>query len=345
MKVGAARAAAADWVRRHAADEPGFVGAYFSGSTVYLADDAEVPVGSDVDVMVVSDREGAVHSRTKFIHGGVLIEASQHPWSAFATIDTVPSAHSLRLDSIIADPDGRLAAVQALVSREYAKPSRVRVRCRGLWTAAGQALGELDPSAPWPSQVMDWAFKTSWTALLVLVAAVRNPTVRLRYLAARDVLAEHGLSDRYPELLDQLGCRDLTRDRAELHLEELARTFDAAARVGRTKFGFSSDITPIARPVAIDGIREHVQRGDHREIVFWLLATYTRCHQILAADAPDLERERGPALAAMLGDLGVRTPDDLASRAQATIAFLPALWDTLESIMDNPRRPTGHHSV
>jgi hypothetical protein len=345
VKVGAARAAAADWVRRHAAGEPGFVGAYFSGSTVYLPDDAEVPVGSDVDVMVVTEREGAVHSRTKFIHGGVLIEASRYPWSVFDSIDTVPSAHSLRLDSIIADPGGRLAEVQALVSREYAEPSRVRARCRGLWTATGQALGELDPSAPWPSQVMDWAFKTSWTALLVLAAALRNPTVRLRYLAARDVLAEHGLSDRYPELVDQLGCGDLTQDVAAHHLEELARTFDVAARVGRTTFGFSSDITPIARPVAIDGIREHIQRGDHREVVFWLVATYTRCHEILAADAPELERERAPAFAAMLGDLGLHTPGDLARRAEATIAFLPALWDTVEAIMANPRRPEAHHSV
>ncbi|HYW22615.1 MAG TPA: hypothetical protein VE953_00535 [Terriglobales bacterium] len=345
MKVSAARAAAADWVRRHAAREPGFVGAYFSGSTVYLPLDAELPVGSDVDVMVVSEREGASHGRTKFVHDGALIEASSQPWSTFASVDTVHSAHSLRFDSIIADPSGRLAAVRAVVVREFAEPSRVRRRCRGLWTATVQALGDLDPHAPWPSQVMDWAFKTSWTALLLLVADLRNPTVRLRYLAAREVLAEHGLTDRYPDLLDQLGCRDLTRERAEHHLEELALTFDAATGVARTKFGFSSDISAIARPVAIDGIGEQIRLGNHREVVFWLVATYSRCHEILAADAPELDRERGPAFAAMLGDLRLRSPDDLANRAQATVAFLPALWDAMEAIMDNPRQPRGHQPV
>ena len=131
MKVGAARAAAIDWVQRHPAGEPGFVGAYFSGSTIYLPEHAEMPIGSDVDVMVVSEREEASH-RGKFIHSGTLIEATYLPWSLFASLDTVPSAHSLRLDSIIADPSGRLATVQSAVARQFAEPGRVRRRSETL---------------------------------------------------------------------------------------------------------------------------------------------------------------------------------------------------------------------
>jgi hypothetical protein len=180
---------------------------------------------------------------------------------------------------------------------------------------------------------MSWVFRTSWTALLPLVAAVRNPTVRLRYLAARDVLTEYRLSQTYPDLLNLLGCLDLTPDRAEHHLDELTRTFDIASRVARTRFPFSSDITPVARPVAIDGTREQIRQGNHREIVFWLVATYTRCHKILATDAPELERERSPAFDATLGDLGLQSPADLAGRAEAVIAFLPTLWEATEAIL------------
>jgi hypothetical protein len=147
---------------------------------------------------------------------------------------------------------------------------------------------------------MGWAFKTSWSALLPLVAAVRNPTVRLRYLAARGVLTEYRLSPMYPDLLNLLGCLDLT---------------------------------PVARPVAIDGTREQIGQSNHREVVFWLVATYARCHKILAKDAPDLERERSPAFDAMLGDLGLQSPADLASRAEAVIAFLPTLWEATEAIL------------
>jgi hypothetical protein len=260
VRVAAARAAAVDWVERHAAREPGFVGAYFSGSTVHLQDHDEVPVGSDVDVMVILAREEPPN-RTKFIYDGALIEATRLPWSLFASLDSVPSAHSLRLNSIIADPGGRLARVQAEVVRHFAEPDRVRQRSRTLWNETVQALGELDPSAPWPDQVMTWVWMTSRSALVLLVAALRNPTVRLRYVAARELLAERGLSEFFPEFLGLLGCLDLTPDRADHLLDELTNTFDIAARVARTKFDFSSDITPIARPVAIDGSREQIGRA------------------------------------------------------------------------------------
>jgi hypothetical protein len=336
VKVGDARAAAANWVEEHAAAEAGFVGAYFSGSTIYLPDDAEMPVGSDVDVMVVSEQEEAPR-REKCLHRGALIEASHHPWSLFASLENVPSAHALRLDSVIADPNGRLGAVQSELGRRFTEPDQVRRRSEALWHRIGPALRELDLEAPWPDLIMGWAFRTSWTALLVLVAALRNPTVRLRYLAAREVLAERGQPDLHQELLGLLGCRDLTPERAQRHLDELAKTFEAAAWTGRTKFPFSSDITPIARPVAIDGTQEQIWRGNHREVVFWLVATYTRCHRVLAADAPELERERRPAFEAMVGDLGLRSPADVRHRVDESIALLPRLWAVTEAILaSNP---------
>jgi len=142
-----------------------------------------------------------------------------------------------------------------------------------------------------------------------------------------------------PELLRLLGCLDLTRGRAEHHLDGVTETFDIAARVARTKFPFSSDITPIARPVAIDGIREQIRQGNHREVVFWLVATYTRCQKILATDAPELGRERSPAFEALLGDLGLQSPADLARRAEAAIAFLPRRGEEREANQAANQRP------
>jgi hypothetical protein len=54
MSVGAAREAAVDWVLRHASRQDGFRGAYFSGPTVGVPPKAELPTGSDVDVVVVT---------------------------------------------------------------------------------------------------------------------------------------------------------------------------------------------------------------------------------------------------------------------------------------------------
>lgn len=119
-----------------------------------------------------------------------------------------------------------------------------------------------------------WLFPTSVTTLLPLVAALRNPTVRLRYPAAREVLDEYGHADLYPQLLELLGCAQVTRERVQEQLSELARTFDATAAVARTPFFFSADITPAARTVPIDGSQELIDRGDHREAVFWIIATF-----------------------------------------------------------------------
>jgi len=56
MRLGAARAAAKDWVLGTGCRSDGYVGAYFAGSTVGLSDDAELAAGSDLDVNFVSEQ-------------------------------------------------------------------------------------------------------------------------------------------------------------------------------------------------------------------------------------------------------------------------------------------------
>jgi len=116
------------------------------------------------------------------------------------------------------------------------------------------------------------------------------------------------------------------------HLDELARTFDAADAVAKTLYRFRSDISAAARPIAIDGSRELIQAGNHREAVFWIVATFARCHTILALDAPELQRAHAPAFDAVVADLGIHS-SDLRSRGEAVINFFPRLWETAEDIM------------
>jgi hypothetical protein len=50
-------------------------------------------------------------------------------------------------------------------------------------------------------------------------------------------------------------------------------------------FFFASDISYIARPISIGGSRELIERGYHREAVFWMVATYSRCQKMLHHEA------------------------------------------------------------
>ncbi|MFE4334778.1 hypothetical protein ACFRQM_36880 [Streptomyces sp. NPDC056831] len=79
--------------------------------------------------------------------------------------------------------------------------------------------------------------------------------------------------------------------------------------------------------------RHLIERGDHREAVFWITATFARCHTVLAADTPDLRLARLPAFREAVADLGVISTGDLLHRAEEVIGFLPRLRQTAEEIL------------
>lgn len=335
--VGYARAAAADWVQRHVSKSEGYIGAYFSGSTVGLPDTAVLPVASDIDIVVVLSLAEPPLKPGKFVYRGVLVEVTYLSVNLLASSDEVLASYhlagSFRVDTIVDDPSGFLRKLQNGVSQCFTQRAWVQRRCENVRSKIEKGLQSIDTSAPMHDQVMSWLFSTGIMTHVLLVAALRNPTVRRRYEAAREVMAEYGHTAVYEELLKLLGCADWTSQRAEHHLAGLARTFDAAASVAKTPYFFSSDITTAARPIAIDGSRELIKNGLHREAVFWIVATFARCHKIMAADAPELQRELLPAFQAVVADLGITSSDDIIRRAGDALRYMPRLWQTAEAII------------
>jgi hypothetical protein len=330
VRVDVARAAAVDWVQRHQTGEPGFRGAYLSGSVIELAADAPLPATSDVDVVVVLAGGVAPPKLGKLQHQGVLLEVTQLPEAQLADAEVVARtfflAPSFRTDQIISDPTGLLHRLLARVSGHFAEPGQIRLRCDDVLQRMTSTLASLEVARPWPEQVTGCLFGVSLPTLVVLVADQRNPTVRLRYLRARSVLQEQGRLDFYETLLAALGCAGATPAQVQRHLDRLAVTFDRTARAAVTPFFFSKDITPLSRPIAITGAQELIDAGDHREAVFWLLATFSRCQQILTVDAPELAEELAVDFDAAVAELlGCRTPGDLRRRADEARALLPEL--------------------
>ena len=119
----------------------------------------------------------------------------------------------------------------------------------------------------------------------------------------------------------------MTQARAAQHLATLTEVFDFTKHYVKSPFPFASDLTDLARPIAIDGSRDMIARGDHREAVFWLAVTYSRCQQVLLADAPPALHDRfGDGYRRLLADLGIATHADLLRRAKRVEQFLPELW-------------------
>lgn len=338
MLVKQAKAVAREWVSAEAARMPGFRGAFFHGSTNWLTDDAPQPTTSDLDIMVVLASPTPPNKLGKFMYRNVMLEVS------YLSRDELPSAEvilglshlagSLGTASIIMDPSGELSRLQAAVAKDYAKRRWVRQRCEHAQAKILNNLGALDETAPFHDQVIPWLFATGVTTHVLLAAGLKNPTVRLRYVAVRELLAEYGRLDFYETLLELLGCRRMTRLRAAKHLDALAAVFDAAKTVVKTPFFFASDISDIARPIAIDGSRQLIEHGDHRAAIFWIVATYSRCQKVLDHDASvELQDRFSPGYRQLLGDLGITSFADLRRRGAQVEALLPAVWEVAEAIM------------
>jgi hypothetical protein len=196
----------------------------------------------------------------------------------------------------------------------------------------------MEQSPPFHDAVTVWAFATGVMTHVLLVAGLKNPTVRLRYIAVRDLLVEYGLEGFYETLLQPLGCADLSKETLARHLPALADAFDAAAAALTTPVFFSGDISAYSRHIAIDGSQELIERGDQREAVFWMIATYARCQRVLSADAPASEHDRHDVgFRDLVSDLGITSFSDLEDRVAEVEALLPRVSEAATTVMDaNP---------
>ncbi|TWF79874.1 hypothetical protein FHX44_115810 [Pseudonocardia hierapolitana] len=340
MLAGEARDAALHWVRQNT--PPGFRGAFLAGSAADRPADAVQPPWSDVDVTVVVAGAAAPPKPGKIRHRGALLDVSYLPEALLADPERVAAAHYLAPSfagpgGVLLDPEGVLGRLRAAIAPTYDSPSAVHRRVADVLTAVRMRLTARDDAAPWPQQVLAWLFPATLVTVAALVAARERPTVRLRFLRARDVLRDR--PDVYERMLELLGCAAVDAAVVARHLDRLGDVFDEAAAVGSTRFSFSSDISPEARPVAIDGSRALVDAGDHREAVFWIVATFARCQQILDVEAaPERSLATARAFRVAVAELtGVHGPDDLRTRTAATLAFLPELEGATTAITGRTR--------
>ncbi len=340
MRIAEARELALAWVLDRPAWPAPLVGAFLTGSTVGADPAAALAATSDVDVTVVLDGP-APAGPGKLVHRGALLEVTHLPWSALADADVVARTFYLApafaapapgtVDPVLLDSHGRLQTLRQAVAPVFARPDVVRAR----WSSVLARMTATPPPArSWAEAVTGWLFPTSLSTGVVLVAALANPTVRLRYLRARQTLAACGLAERYPLLLAQLGCSEVSPALVRTHLAAMAAAFDDVAAAPPTRAAFAADLTPAGRSVAVDGTQDLLASGDHREAVFWLVATFARCVAALdASAAPAAGRQRDAFAAAADALLGLREPGDLVRRRAVLLEGLPSLVATADEVL------------
>jgi hypothetical protein len=220
------------------------------------------------------------------------------------------------------------------VGRGYTNRYWVQKRCEDAEKNVLRFLDSLNESAPFHQQVTSWLFAAGVTTHVLLVAGLKNPTVRRRYVAVKQLLAEYDLLPFHETLLEMLGCARMSRGQAEQHLAALSEAFDAAGAVMKTPYQFAADMREEGRPVAIDGSRELIESGSHREAVFWMVAVYSRCQQVLSQDASlQMQEEFSQGYRHLLRDLGIDSFADLRRRGADIEKQLPRVWEMAGIIM------------
>lgn len=338
MRAGEAKAIARQWVADVAARAPGFAGAFFHGSINDVPDDAELAPWSDIDIGVA----GALPAGAcggKRAYRGVLLDVAYFPpallLDAASVLADYRLAPSFARDSVIGDPAGALREMHARVAPAFAEPRWVSARCDDAVANAMRYAASAASATTFEDAAMAWLFANGVLTHIVLAAALRNPTVRTRYAAARPLLQAHGHAAVYAAMLASLGVASIPAADARRHLDAMTQAFDAAARVADgTPFPFAADIAPAARPVAVDGSAGLIARGLHREAMFWIAVTAARCRMILLVAAPLVAAKHETPFRALFASMGIRSLGDVRAGIETVRALAPRVRDVAASIID-----------
>lgn len=338
MKVKQVKDIVHQWVIEKASHLPGFAGAFIAGSTNWMPDDAPLPATSDVDVKIVLSDPNLPISYQKQAYQGLMLDISYMSSDQIQSPDMILGnyylAYHFTTPNIISDPSGQLTKIQEVVSRDFAQRKWVYQRCDHARNQVLNSLAWLQDSQPFHDQVFSWIYPTSTLNHVLLVAGLQNPTVNRMFAATRDLLTTYHLLPFHETLLTLLGSVDLERAQVQNHLAATVEVLNVAKEMIKTPFFGSSNISDDGRSVAIESNRSLIERGCHREAVFGIIITHTRCQKALYNDAPaTLQEQFKPAYHQLMSDLGIPSLAALQERHARVKDYLPRVWKVAETIL------------
>lgn len=338
MNVQQAKDIAKKWVEQEAANLPGFIGAYLTGSILQELGSEIVPACSDIDIFVVIDSDQPPEKYGKFVYDDALLEVNFIATAALADVEKILSDYHLAgafaVPSVLLDPTGKLAAIQRDVSAEFSKPDWIIKRCNDARHRANNFLENFRTTPHLHDQVTSLFFAAGVTTHILLVAACANPTIRRRYVACRAVLDRHKQLALHEQLLTTLGSTTLTKKQVMVHVDALGNCFDLACSLLSSPYQFAQDMTQETRAAAIDGSMEMIEAGYHREAIFWIIAIFSRCRAVTFADGTPHQLEQfDQKYWALLNTLGISNRQDMERRASHIETDIDLCWQTAQQIV------------
>lgn len=345
MNVREARSIARQWVADQVADAPGeLLGAFTWGSINWMAEEARLPASADVDIaVVVRELDPGRHRVAKRPYRGLAVEPCYVPRQRFASAEAVLGDYALAPNlvhgQVLLDPECLLERLRASVAPEYPRRQWIRRRCRQKRDEGVQfaGWGEASDSFLFAAAVAFQAVHQ--LAQMVLIADLRNPTVKKALLAAREVLSAYGLERGHQELLALAGAADLGRDALLAAAGRCRRALDLACRWKRTPFGPDNHVNEHARATLEVDVPACVAAGTGRELAAWVGFLHSISMMALRNDAP-AEVEAGAWYGYLddMATLGVATMEEARARVAACRRAFDRFTAVCDGIVDrNPR--------
>jgi len=347
ITIGEAKQIAKDWVEAEAPNIPNFQGAFLVGSINWKNEDEPLPAASDVDLKVVVDIaprdpifEGDLRHQNRSFKG-ISLETTFSPFQGFSTPEQILADHRyaahFTVPNILSDPSGELTRIQKTVAEQFPQKKWVIKRVDGARSFTLWGLDALQ-SGSVADRMLCLIFALWGIAQIPLHADLIAPTGRKCGIVFLEVLENHGKQALHESLLELLGSQSMTRLDVERHLQDLSNTFDRAVEIAKSP-SLGDYVNRAARPLVIEGSREMVNDGFHREAMSWISSMRAIFQQTILRDAPDeVQISYVDQYQKLLSELGLHSTDDFEKRAEDGATLLDEVMQVAEEIMEtNPK--------
>lgn len=295
--------------------------AFIGGSIAYADPESAYDSASDIDCYLIVDGEPPVGKIGKIAVDGVLLDVSWVPWHQLQSAkDDAVLASLVHFGKVVRD-DGKLGAFKDAIDANFSSDESVQARLESMRSKIRNGIGNPpDHNSPLPmaEQVMNWLFPATLATHIPLVQHCAPLTVRKRFLAAKKVMSKAA----YEELLALYSFDAVTREEAQKWLESTALLLDATAALAKESSRFwATDIQSDARHIAIGGSQELIDSGLHREALYWILATSSRCLTV-RADADVDSAMFLPGYQQMLKDLDLDSAESRWEKSRSILKWI-----------------------
>lgn len=266
-------ALAKNFVEKNYLDQPGFVGAHLVGSIIHADRDAIFPTYCDVDIAIVLDSIEFQKIEEVFQEGYVLecILSGSSRYRSAEDILAIPGmACNLQKNSIIVDPEGRLAEIHRGVAEGFAMRHWVKRRVDTEMNIAKSSLEAMSRSQNMIEVIHSLCEFIMRCSASITTAHLKPPTHRRSLANLKALMQTPEEQSLFEDILKAFGSAQLSEAEVRTFLQQCLGAFDRAIVVKRSPVPFEWKLDPCIRDYLNQGTLEIIDEGLHREAIFWI---------------------------------------------------------------------------